>query len=884
MIARLRTFASKLRALFARQRPEGEFDEELATHLGLLTQKFLRQGLSPEEARDAARRQFGNVTLLRETRNDMLSFAPVATFLHDLRYGARGLARSPGWTMVAVLTLTLGIGANVAIFSVVRPILLDPLPYPQADRLVAPRTIFMREGVDRGSVSFADVVDWRNARAVFERVSVYNPSSADLTGGDEPERVRASVVDDEYFRVMGSPPLLGRFFTAEENLPNGPPVVVLSHALWTRRFGQDRSVVGTRVEVRGVPHTIVGVTRAESTWPDDAEIFLPIGTGGQPDANMLRRDNHVFQVIARLQRGVSLERAQAELTAMGAAVARQATNRAETNWKVHTLASSIVGPVLHQTLVVIFGAVLFVLLIACVNVANLLLARGAGREREVAIRAALGAGWKRIAAQLLAETALLSAAGGLAGVFAGYWGLKALVRFAPPDIPGLEHAQIDGGVLVFALGLCVATTILAGLAPAWHAARLAPAHSIQAAGRSVSYSLRTGRLRSLLVVVELALAIVLLTGAGLLIRSFARIQQVDPGMAVPHVLTLQTSVPRARYAAAPQIVEGFARLTDAVRQVPGVTMSSAATSLPLGGGGFYLGRVHLREGQPEPPASRDTPGQWCGVQPGYFATMGIHVLEGRDFTTRDTATSTPVVIISRSMAREMFPGGATIGRRIRSWRDENLYREIVGVVGDVRYFGLTEQTVNNVYVPHSQAPARSMVLLVRTSGDPIAAINAVRGAIWSVDRKLPVAQVRTLEQIVDDNLARPRFSMFLLEIFGVAAVVLAAIGIYGVIAYTVSQRTREMGIRIALGAPRARVVGIVAATAIRLGAVGVAGGLVGAYVLTRLIKTLLFNVSPTDPWTFAAAALALLLIALAAAVVPARRASLVDPATTLRCE
>ena len=668
MIARLRVFASKLRGPFAGQQPEREFHEELATHLSLLTQKFLRQGLSPEEARDAARRQFGNVTLLRETRNDILSFAPLRTFLHDLRYGARGLARSPSWTTVAILTLTVGIGANVAIFSVVRPILLDPLPYPQADRLVVPRTIFMRENSDRGSVSFADVIDWRNARGIFERVSVYNPASADLTGGDEPERVRAAVVDDEYFRVMGSPPLLGRFFTAEENLPKGPAAVVLSHALWTRRFGQDRSVVGTRVEVRGAPYTIVGVTRPESTWPTDAEIFLPIGTGGQPNANMLRRDNHVFQVIARLQRGVSVERAQTQLTAMGAAVAREATNRAETNWKVHTLASYIVGPVLHQTLVAIFGAVLFVLLIACVNVANLLLARGAGREREVAIRAALGAGWKRIAAQFLAETALLSAAGGVAGIFVGYWGMKALVRFAPRDIPGLEHAQVDGGVLVFALGLCVATTILAGLAPAWHAARVAPGHLFQAAGRSVSYSLRTGRLRSLLVVVELALAIVLLTGAGLLVRSFAAIQGVDPGVAVPHVLTLQTSVPGARYAGTPQVVDAFARLTDAVRHVPGVTMSAAATSLPLGGGGFYLGRVHLREGQPEPPASRDTAGQWSGVQPGYFSTMGIPILEGRDFTPRDTATSTPVVVISRSMAREMFPDGAAIGRRIRSWR------------------------------------------------------------------------------------------------------------------------------------------------------------------------------------------------------------------------
>jgi putative ABC transport system permease protein len=359
---------------------------------------------------------------------------------------------------------------------------------------------------------------------------------------------------------------------------------------------------------------------------------------------------------------------------------------------------------------------------------------------------------------------------------------------------------------------------------------------------------------------------------------------VDPGVALPNLVTMQTSLPRARYATNASIVGGFERITAAIRRVPGVMRSSASTALPLGGGGFYLERVHLREGQPEPPASHDTQGSWSVVQPDYFATMGIPILEGRTFTPRDTETSTPVVIISRSMAREMFPDGRALGQRIRSWRDENKYREVVGVAGDLRYNGLTADVVNNVYVPHTQSPARSLVLVVRTAVDAGAAVKSIHEAIWSVDKKLPVAEVRTLEQVLDRNLARPRFSMFLLGIFGITAVVLAAIGIYGVIAYTVAQRRRELGIRMALGAARARVVGMVVLDAAGLGAVGVVAGLAGAFVLTRLITSLLFEVSATDPWTFAAAAALLLIVALTAACLPAHRASRVDPASALRCE
>jgi putative ABC transport system permease protein len=535
-------------------------------------------------------------------------------------------------------------------------------------------------------------------------------------------------------------------------------------------------------------------------------------------------------------------------------------------------------------LIVLFGAVACVLLIACVNVTNLLLARGAAREREVAIRAALGAGWRRIAGQSFAESALLSLCGGLAGVGAGYWGLRALVRFAPGDLPRLDHAQIDAPVLAFTAGLCLVTTLLAGLAPAWRAARVAPGQTFHEGSRTATGGLRTGRLRSLLVISELALSIVLLTTAGLLIRSFASIQRIDPGIVTTNVVTFETSLPRVRYAQPPQVAEAFERVTAAIRRVPDVTAASATSTLPLGGGGFYLGRVFLREGQPEPPASTDTAAAWVVVQPTYFETVRIPMVRGRTFTPQDSASSTPVIIISQAMAEEMFPNQNPLGRRIRSWRDENVYREIVGIVGDVRHYGLAEHQSHNVYVPHAQNTWRSLVVVVRTARDPNLLLGSIRGAIWSVDRKLPVANVQTLDAVMDRNLAQPRFTMFLLSLFGATAVVLAAVGIYGVTAYAVAQRSREIGIRMALGAVRGRVIGMVAWNALRLAIAGALCGLLAAIGLGRLVQSLLFEVSPTDPWAFAAAPLLLLLIALAAACIPARRASRVDPVATLRSE
>ena len=880
---RLRVLASKLRGVLARRASGHDFDEEMQAHLELLTERFVRQGMTRDEAHYAARRQLGNSTALKEERSDMERLVAFENVWMDLRHGARLLVRNPGFSVVALLTLGLGIGANTAIFSLVDGLLLKPLPYHDADRLVVPATIFQRYHSDRGSVAYADVLDWKAQRDLFEAVSAYRPVDVDVTGGQEPERVHALAVDEDYFRVFGSAMLFGRAFTAEENRPGAYPQAVLGYGLWMRRFGGDPGAVGRTIELGGIPVRVIGITQKDSAWPANAEIFKPLGIA-VGDPQVMRRDNHIYEAIARLRSGVSVQQAQSKLTGMGGRIARQETNRAGTNWKLHRLASYIVGPALTQTVLVLFGAALFVLLIACLNVANLLLVRGASRAREVAIRNALGAGWKRLAAQFLTESALLSAAGGVVGVLAGYWGLKGLIRFAPPDVPLLDRVRVDSGVLAFTAALCFATSILAGVIPAIHTMRSAPAESFRDASRSVSGGLRSARVRGLLVISELALAIVLLTGAGLLIRSFGQMQKINPGFPTNDLLTLQISLPQARYHGPSQVVAGFRDITTALRRIPGIISASATSSLPIGGGGLYLGRVFLREAQPEPPASADTAGQWSVIEPNYFETMGIHVVQGHAFTDGDTSSSKSVIVISQSMARRMFGGANPLGRRIRSWRDENLYREIVGVTEDVRYSGLTESPENNVYVPHAQDSWSTLVVVLRTQSDPQVLLRSIQKQIWPIDNNLSISEVKTMDQIIDNELARPRFAMFLLGIFGAAALILAAIGIYGVMAYGVTQRTREIGIRMALGAERWDVMRLVGNSVFRLASAGVLCGVIGAALLTRLMKTLLFGVSPTDTRTFVVVSALLTFIALLAAYLPARRATKVDPVVTLRYE
>jgi putative ABC transport system permease protein len=808
----------------------------------------------------------------------------IAQILQDLRHGLRLLARNPGFSIVAVFTLALGIGANTAIFSLVNGLMLKPLPYHDADRIVVPATIFANLRSDRGSNAFADILDWKAQTDLFTAVAAYSDGSFVITGGDEPQRIAGLFVGDGYFQAIGATPLIGRTFSAQEYLPNQGRVVVISHGLWMRRFGGDPKVVNSTIELSGVPHVIAGVMPKDSTFPADAEIIRPNGFGGTPPAWAMRRDNHVFQSVARLRPGVSISQAQARLTAMAARVAREATHRQGTSWKLHSLRDWIVGPIIQRTLLVLLGSVLFVLLIACANVANLLLVRGAAREREVAIRGALGAGWRRLTGQFLAESALLTLAGAVAGIALGYAGLRALIHFAPPDIPRVGDVQIDMTVLVFTTALCVVTAIAFGLIPAIKAHGIAPVDAFREGGRSQSGGVRGGRLRNVLVVCELALSIVLLAGAGLLVRSFSQLQHVNPGFPTHNLLTMEIALPRARYAGPPQIATAYQQITDGIRRIPGVVSAAATSSLPVGGGGGHLGRVFLSEGQPDPPASKDTFAQWNVIQPEYFRTMGIPVTAGRAFNEHDTIGSPLVIVISESMAKEKFPNQNALGKRIRSWRDENKYREIVGVVGDLHYNGLAEDPVNLVYVPHTQDSWNGLLLAIRTQGDPQTLVRSIRSEIWSHDAKLAIADIKTMDAIVDQELARPRFSMFLLGLFALTALVLAAIGIYGVIAYSVAQRTREIGIRMALGANRGDVLRMIWRRGVALAGAGVGCGVAGALALTRLMNSLLFGVSPADPGTFVGVCAALVVVTLAACYIPARRATTVEPVEALRYE
>jgi putative ABC transport system permease protein len=610
----------------------------------------------------------------------------------------------------------------------------------------------------------------------------------------------------------------------------------------------------------------------------------PLGFNAEQLRNIQRRDNHIFQTVARLRHGVSLRQAQAKLTGIGERIARENTNRAETNWKIHGLRDFILGSALSRTVWVLFGAVMLVLMIACVNVANLLLARGSARESEIAVRNALGAGRRRIIVQFSTESLVLAALGGALGIALGYIGAAALVRYAPEGVPRLEHVAVDGSVLAFSIGLTVFTVLLFGVAPALHLMRTAPGTAVRESGRSASTGRRSTRLRSVLVVSELALAVVLLASAGLLVKSFKSLQTVQPGFGTANLLTMQVALPQSRYGGTPQVLQAFDSVIESVKQVPGVRDASGVGSLPLGGGGFYLGRVFLTTGQPEPPASRDTPALWTVIRPETLRTLDIPIVAGRDIRATDTAASNPVILINRFMARQMFGNENPIGKRIRSWRDENVYREIVGIVGDVRYGGLAEDVNSVVYVPHTQSAWRTLVLAVRTNQDPGALLRSIQRKIWSVDRFLAISDVRTMEEIVDAALARPRFSMFLLGVFALTALLMAAIGIYGLMSFAVAQQTKEIGIRMALGALSGDILRNITARAFRLALAGVSIGIMGALAVTRLFTTLLYGVTATDSETFAIAGVLLVGVAVLAAYIPARRASRLDPLTALHYE
>jgi putative ABC transport system permease protein len=805
--------------------------------------------------------------------------------LADLRYALRTLIKSPGYLSVAIATLAIGVGGIVAMFSAFYGVLLAPLPYPLASDIVVPVSTNAARGISDGSVPYADYEDWRAERDVFAAVAVWRPVSIDVSAGSQPERVEAAQVSNEFFDVLGIAPRIGRAFTADDHTLRAAPVAILSHGLWQRAFGGTADVLQRTLRIGGTPVAIVGVLGPDAVWPREQELWLPLKPDRFAVEDRARRDNMIFASIARLHHGTPLETGRVRVKAIAARIAADHPE-ARTGWSsdLVPLRDFVVERSMRDALAVLLTAVGVVLLIVCVNLANLLLARGTARARELAVRTALGASRSRLVRQLLVESLVVAACGGVAGVALAAAMIRALVRLAPAGVPFVAEMAINRPALAVALGATLAAVLLFGILPAVSGARQQPADALKDDGTRSGGARRTLRLRDALVVAEMALAVVLLVSAGLLVRSFARIMARDAGVDVDHVVAARLQLSGARYRTDADVVRFYDTLTKQLATVPGVTAAAATSFLPAGGGGFGLGRVFLIEGQPEPPSGRDYAGQWNVITPEYFRALGIPLREGRAFTDRDDDNSTPVIVINDTLARQMFPHGGALGKRMRSWRDENVLREIVGVVGDVRYAGLADKDYGLVYVPHRQNTWSGLTVAVRAAGNPAALAATLRDTVNRIDPDLGVGHLGTLAEFARASVARERFSAMLLATFAAVAVLLAAIGIYGVMAYNVARRSRELGVRAALGAPPRELFALVVRHGLALTALGGAIGLAASLAAGQALSGLLFGVGASDPLTLTVAALVLPSVALLACALPGRRAARVDPIATLKAE
>jgi putative ABC transport system permease protein len=800
------------------------------------------------------------------------------TLRHDLRYALRMLLRQPAMTATILLTLALGIGANTAVFSVVYAVLLRPLPYVDPERLVMVWEKRPREGVFDNTVSPADFLDWSRLNRSFSAIAAYTATTSDLTGSGEPVQLATAAVSPSFFEVLGTRPLLGRTFAPEEETLGRHRVVMIGHGLWQQRFGGDRGIVGRSIMLNGIPHLVIGVLPPDFEFPGEtAAIWAPLvlrGDDGPPP-----RASHFLLVYARLQPGVSLTAARDEMDRIGLTLEQEHPDESRGHGAhVVAMRDEIVSPA-RVGLVAVMSAVAFLLLIACTNVANLLLARGAGRRREMAIRAAVGAGRGRLLRQSLTESLLLSLAGGLAGLVLAWWALALLVSWTPPALSGagLNRAQLDVPVLLFTIFVCLATGLVAGALPAWQVAREEPADPMRESGRS-PLSLRRG-VRFALIATEVALTVLLLVGAGLMVRSLIRVLAQPAGIGIDNRLTVALQLPRARYPDADAIRRVRRTLDERFAGIPGVLAVGASNNMPLTGSDGRRGIVIEGQETREGP-TRAHPRI---VSTGYFEAAGIVLRSGRGFQSTDTATAPSVVVINDTMARRYWPGLDPIGRRVK-FTAEPGWREIVGVIGDVRHWGLDRDVNPELYLPHEQQPSSSLTYVLHTAGDPLGAVDAVSAHVRAVDPDLPVTAVQTMAEVEAKSVAARRWSATLLGLFALVGALLAGAGIYGVMAHLVSLRTGEIGIRLTLGARPAQLLRHVLGEALVQATAGLVFGLVAAFALARGLNTLLFDVTPGDPIAFLGATATVMLVATLATLVPAVRAMRVDPVTALRNE
>ncbi len=800
--------------------------------------------------------------------------------INDLRFGMRSFLKRPGFLVIAVATLALGIGATTAMFTVVNSVLLRPLQFPEPEQIVLLEGINPRQGITQSNVSVPDIADWRQQSQSFDQLAAFIFGGVFLSTGEETERVRAAGVTAEFFPVFHTNAIQGRWFNASEVQQQGAePVAVIGYALWQRSFGGAANVVNTKAIINGKATTIIGVMPAGFNYPADSELWTALPLNPVTEA----RDNRFINAVARLKPNVSLAQAQTELDTISL---RLDQGYADTNsgWSVRLteLRERMVGE-LRTSLLILLGAVAFVLLIACANVANLMLARAAYRQKEIAMRTALGASRARVIRQLLTESVLLSTVSGLIGLGLSVWLLKLLVAISPPNSPRLDEIAIDMRVFLFALGITVLAGLLFGLVPALHTSRPDLNEMLKDSGRQGSPGGSRNRIGSVLIVSEIALSFVLLTGAGLLIKSFVHLRQIDPGFNADNALALRVTLTPGKYAAGEPRAQIYKQIMDQVKAVPGVQSAAAVLSLPLGGDTFNVGRGVLREGSP-PAIENQVNAQHLVITPDYFQAVQVPLKAGRVFNDQDKSQSPKVVIINEKLAHQLWPGEDPIGKSFSVWRDEKFSREVVGVVGDTKQ-SLDKEAGNQMYVPYAQDPNwGSLSLVVRTAGEPAAMSTAVREAIRSVDKSIPTYNLKTLNDVVATSAAARRLPMTLLSVFAGAAMLLAMLGIYGITSYYVTQRTHEIGVRMALGARTSQILSLVLRQGMVLVFVGVGIGVIGSWFATRLLASLLYQVSATDFVTFTGIAVLLLLVALLACYLPARRATKVDPMVALRSQ
>jgi len=876
---------------FWRADPRADADEELRFHIESRVDEYVAAGMTPEQARVETMRRFGDVERVRrstaaidaEYAHEQRRAARWEALSQDLRYAARTLRRNPAFTAIAVLTLALGIGANTAIFSVVNGVLLRPLPYAEPDRLVRLFTAFRGSGQERYAMSQPEFMDYKGLTRVFSNAAAFAGSALTLTGTGDPERVRGLTATRDLLPVLGVVPLRGRNFQGDEGRAGLEPVVLVSHEFWQNRFGGDPALLDRVITLNGIGRRVIGIL-PPGVAISDAEAIIPLFIN--PDS-LAGRGNNYLRGVARLRPGVTVEQAQRELNALTRRLAAQYPNAYPVSMgygaTVVSMRDVIVGDV-RPALLILLGAVGLVLLIACANVANLLLARGEARQREIAVRIALGAGRGRIVRQLLTESTLLAVVGGALGVVLAWWGMKALLSVNPDAIPRMELVRIDLRVGLATMGLCLLTGVLFGLAPAMQLVRTQVQSSLKEATRGGTVGRSQQRLGRGLVIAEVALAVVIVIGAALLMRSFWLLRSADPGFESDRVLAVDLGIPASRYTP-DATVTFYTELVQHMRGLPGVQVAGAISELPPVAGG-YNWDIAI-DGRPLPPGQAAPSPNVRAVVGDYFRALSIPLVRGRLFGASDVRGAPPVVVINETAARTIWPNVDPIGQRIRFGR-ELPWITVIGVARDVRSVGLADAVPPEVYLVHEQMPAaaggaeRAMYVVLKTAGNPLSLANQARSVVRQQDPLVAITGIRTLDDIVNASIARPRFTMLLLGVFGGVALALATVGIYGIMSYAVKRRTREIGIRMAMGARPTDVLHLVVRQGMTLAMAGLFVGVIGAVLATRLMGSLLYGVSATDPLTFVAIIALLTGIAFFASWIPARRAVLTDPSTALR--